>query len=245
MVRQRIKKIILIYLDGKRVDEKKYFSGRLDLPTYQNIGYLTNEHTKYSYCPSKNTSECIYLYLYENGKIHHVLEFAWLNKIRNILNLIHGDEIHIKQDSYVERVNWEQCAWIFQFIYFLFTSRNVKSDNIFKQNFYLNNNLLENDMFINGNIEEIIESPDKFDIIICFSNNNPPEQHKIRGTIVKNRDAFKTFNKEKFNPGDFVKINLRFSTYQSPKTKYYFNNIEILSIEKKPNPNYLAKDNKQ
>lgn len=239
------KKIILIYLDGERVDEKKYFSGRLDLPTYQNIGYLTDEHTKYSYCPSKNTSECIFLYLYEKGKSHHVLEFAWLNKIRNLLNLTHADEIHIRQNRFMERVNWEQCAWMFQFIYFLFTSRNVKNDNVFKQNFYLNNNFLENDMFINGNIEEIIEATDKVELLICFINTNSNDQHKIKGTMMKNGDAFKAFTKEKFLKGDFVKIKTRFYISQSRTTNNYFNNITILSIEKEPNPNYLAKDNKQ
>lgn len=237
---------ITIYLENKKIDEKKYFWGGVKLPGYRNIGYLTDFKTDYSFYPDKKVSSSIYLFLLEKDRKQYLIEFACLNQIRNILNLIHSDDINIKRYSYCERVNWIQCSWMFQLLYFIFTSKRIIISNIFSENKYLNNHSTGEIMLITGYIDEIIKVPDanRDEIIIRFNNNVSAYAHTIRAVLWRSekdkseiKKNYEDYLNQSIKPGDLVRIKVYFNLSNDKQKNF----ITIESIEKlPPDPKFLA-----
>ena len=171
-----------------------------------------------------------------------VIEFAWLNAIRNKLNLIHSDDLNIKRQKYFERVDWTQCSWMFRFIYLIFTNKQLDVDNIFKENKYLNKG---DNMLITGIVKKIKLKTDWDDILIEFSNNISEYPQQINAKIWKTdndpkrevevKEFYKSFEKQSIKVKDIIRVSVEFSVNMP------YNNIKIISIEKLPEAKFLAK----
>ncbi len=234
-------------LDGNEVDTEKYFVKWLNLPGYEDFPCTTIEQTRYPFNPKqgRNISSSISIYLNEKMNGQSVFELAWLNEIRNRLNLIHSDNLNLKRHEYKERVDWTQCSWMFRFIYLIFTNKHIDVDNIFNENKYLNNQLSGNNMLITGIIERILSVDVRIEFIMIFHHNDL--EHKIKCRIWernKNETAtnptFNSFNEQEIEEGDHVKVNIRFWAREGKQPGAYFNNIDVDRIEKLSKPKFFA-----
>lgn len=252
------------YIDGILIKEGKYYLKYLKtLPGFRKTSYTTIERTEKPSKPSRedNISFFMHVFLAEKRKGQNIIEFAWLNEIRNRLNLTHSDKLNIERQNYFERVGWTQCSWMFQFIYFVFTKHKIEIDEVFQENKYINNHSNENSMIITGIVEEIKKSNAGDDLIIIFSNNISPDMHRIKAsiwktfnkTLDKNNEDFvikKKIETEKLY-NDYLKLSIkkgdvvRVSVQLSLNYTNTINNIYIKSVEKLPEVNFLAKFEKE
>lgn len=255
------------FIDNELIEEGKYYLKYLKtLPGFRHTSYTTIERTEILSKPPRddNISFFMQAFLIEKMKSQNIIEFAWLNEIRNRLNLTHSDEANIKKSPYYERVSWPQCSWMFQFLYFIFTANKLKIDSVFQDNKYINNHISGNNMIITGIIDEINDISNGHELVISFHNSLSENKNKIKALIWKtykssyaqpaddkNRKRieetellFNDYKKENIRPGDPVRVKVEFTLNKTRQNKI-INNITIKNIEKLSDPNFLAKYEKE
>lgn len=241
------------------LEDGKYFKDSIfSLPGYRFINTATLVQSDKVLKPKREDEIffSVHVYLFDKRKGEYIPEFSWLNEIRNILNLTHSDKINLRRSNYYERVDWTQCSWMFQFIYFLFTSNHIKRDEVFLENKYLNNHNSGDVMKITGKVDYIIpdKSGNKFEIIILFGNDVSTIGHKIKAEIWKTfsdsnskyppayaeklkLEAEKNYDnylKQNIEKGDTVRVIVEYYLYKTE------NRIKIKEIEKLTDPKFLA-----
>ncbi len=253
-----------IDLDGNEIVNNDYtYEYFLTLPSYKNVGCnKKKQKNNQDGFPKPKLSFLIQLFLIEKRNGSYVYEFAWLNEIRNRLNLTHSDEINLKRSKYFERVGWEQCSWMFQFLYYIFTSKQIAWDSVFQENPYINNHTEEGNMKITGTVEKISKLYNCHDLFINFGNNNSPRPQSMKIRIwqtyndktnekmkAEKERIFNDYLSKNINIGDTVRVVVEFHLNKGKKEEegkeneyeYKYNNIYLLDIEKLPEPKFLAK----
>lgn len=248
-----------VYLDSNLIDDGKYFKDSIfSLPGHRFINTVTLMQTKTVLKPRREDEIflSVHIYLFDQRKGEYIPEFSWLNEIRNRLNLTHSDNVNIKRDEYFERVDWIQCSWMFQLLYFIFTSKKITPNSVFMENKYLNKHNSGDIMKITGTVENIIidDKLGKVELIILFGNDVSTAQHKIKAEVWKTfkdlpdkyspeyitkrkieaEEIYKNYSKRNIQKGD--KVSLRVEYYLSNDQ----NKIRIVGIEKLPALECLA-----
>lgn len=261
----QIKNEAELHCDGKSIDKKKYsYKGYLFIPGLKNriIHYIVENDNYNSADSSKKpprldqTSYIVPIYYYEILKNKFsdtfIKSFVILNEIRNQLNLTHGEESNIKNKVLLDRVNWIQCSWVYEFLYELFTAKNFGENKFFEKKLIdnLNVNLQEQNMEITGKVVKVKNRVHKdnvtwFDLKIEFF----PVNSKIKQEIVasfsktypdgKEKTVYRAYEDQIIKREDFVKVQLKFSTKEGEKGS--FNNITIIKIEKIESPESIIK----
>lgn len=238
----------ILKLNGRVINEDNYsYAGKLLFLNHnqKSSGFLLEVKSIKEPPRPETLSYCIPIYIYEELEGKYIKQFVILNEIRNRLNLTHSDKESILKSKYYPRVSWEQCAWLYSFLYFIFINKEIKYNKIFQpldqlqKYFIINKGFSQEEMEVKGKIYKI-EEDHKISklryIYLEFPSETTNRVHRMKARYWnldkndKETEVQRSMNINKIGVNDFVSLILDFNVVSNDNREFF--NIDIVKIKK-------------